>query len=74
MTYPLQRFPVKNSSRRFSEKNGDSKFGFLLNLSTLVHGNKAKLKCLSLALLRCKSKFEIFESGLIAVQNEIRNF
>ena len=35
---------------------------------TLVHANKAKLKFLSLVLLRCKSKFEIFELGLIAVQ------
>ena len=39
----------------------------------LVHGNKAKVKLLSLALLRCKSLFQIFELGLIAVQIEIRN-
>ena len=37
-------------------------------LTSLVHGNKAKLKRPSLALLRCKSKFEMFELGLIAVQ------
>ena len=38
--------------------------------STLVHGNKAKLKRPSLALLRCKMTFEIFELGLISVQIE----
>ena len=43
-------------------------------LSTLVHGNKAKLKRPSLALLRCQSKFEILVLGLIAVQIEIRIF
>ena len=37
-------------------------------VTTLVHGNKAKLKRLSLALKRCKSIFQIFEIGLIAVQ------
>ena len=35
---------------------------------TLVHRNKAKRKRPSLALLWCKSRFEIFELGLIAVQ------
>ena len=38
--------------------------------TTLVHGNKAKLKRPSLALLRCKMTFEIFELGLIAGHNE----
>ena len=33
-----------------------------------------KLNRPRLALLRCKSKFEIFELGLIAVQIEIRHF
>ena len=33
-----------------------------------MHGNKAKLKRPSLALLRCKSRFEIFKFGLIAVR------
>ena len=33
-----------------------------------------KLKRPSLALLRCKLTFEIFELGLIAVQNDISNF
>ena len=42
--------------------------------TTLVHGNKAKLKSPSLASLRCKSKFEIFELGLIAVQINLSNF
>ena len=42
--------------------------------TTLVHGNKAQLKRPSLALLRCKSKFEIFELGLIAVKIELFNF
>ena len=37
-------------------------------LSTLVHGNKAKLKRPSWALLRCKSNFSIFEVGLISLQ------
>ena len=32
--------------------------------STLVHGNQAKPKCPSLALLRRKLTFEIFELGL----------
>ena len=41
---------------------------------TLLHGNKAKLKRPSLAFLRCKSKFEIFELGLIAVKNEYSKF
>ena len=36
--------------------------------STLMHGNKAKLKLPSLALLRFKMTFEIFELGHIAVQ------
>ena len=36
--------------------------------TTLVHGNKAKLKRPSLALLQCILTFEIFEHGLIAVQ------
>ena len=39
-----------------------------------MHGNKSKLKRLRLALLRCKSKFEIFELGLIAVYQCKRNF
>ena len=39
--------------------------------NTLVYGNKARLKCPSLALLRCKSEFKIFELGLIAVQIDI---
>ena len=38
--------------------------------TTLVRGNKANLKRPSLALLRCKSKFEISELGLIAMQTE----
>ena len=41
---------------------------------TLVHGNKAKLKPPSLALLRCKLTFEIFELDLIAVQNGFQIF
>ena len=41
---------------------------------TLVHGNKAKLKYPIVALLWCKSTFEIFELGLIAVQNDFFNF
>ena len=41
---------------------------------TLVHGNKAKLKRATLALLRCKMTFEIFDLGLIAVQNDIQIF
>ena len=40
----------------------------------LMYGNKAKLKCPSLALLRCKMNFEIFELGLIAVQIKHLNF
>ena len=40
----------------------------------LMHRNKAKLKRTSLALLRCKLTFEIFELGLIAVQIEYSNF
>ena len=39
-----------------------------------MHGNKAKLKRPSLALLRCKMIFEIFELGLIAAQNEFKIF
>ena len=39
-----------------------------------MHGNKAKLKRPSLALLRFKITFEIFELGLIAVQNEFQVF
>ena len=41
---------------------------FTAGKPTLMHGNKAKLKRPSLALLRCESKFGIFELGLIAVQ------
>ena len=41
---------------------------------TLVHANKAKLKFLSLALLRCKSNFQIFELGLIAVHKKYSKF
>ena len=44
------------------------------NISTLVHGNKAKLKRSSLALLRCKMTFEIFELVLITVQFTFPNF
>ena len=44
------------------------------NISTLVHGNKAKLKRSSLALLRCKMTFEIFELGLIAMRTDFSNF
>ena len=51
----------------------DEYFSEILYFYTLVHGNKAKLKRLSLVLLRCKSKFEIFELGLIAVQIELFN-
>ena len=40
----------------------------------LLHGNKAKLECPSLALLRYKSNFLIFELALIAVQIEFSNF
>ena len=39
-----------------------------MKISTVVLGNKAKLKCASLTLLRCTSKFEIFKPGLIAVR------
>ena len=39
-----------------------------------MHANKAKLKRPSLALLRFKITFEIFELGLIAVQNEFQVF
>ena len=35
-----------------------------------MHGNKAKLKLPSLALLQCKSNIQIFELGLIAVHIE----
>ena len=42
--------------------------------STLVHGNKAKLKRPSLALLRCKMTFEILKLGLIALQNHFQIF
>ena len=45
-----------------------------IKISTLVHGNKNKLKRPSLALLRCKLTFEIFELGLISVQNDFWNF
>ena len=38
---------------------------------TLMHGNKAKLSRPSLALMRGKSKFEIFKLGLIEVQIEL---
>ena len=41
---------------------------------TLLHGNKVKLKRPSLAYLRWKSKFEIFELGRIAVQTNFQNF
>ena len=40
----------------------------------LVHGNKARLKGRSLALLRCKPNFLIFELGLNAVQIEFSDF
>ena len=40
----------------------------------MVHGNKAKLKRQTLALLRCESNFKIFELGLIAVQTDFQNF
>ena len=39
-----------------------------------MQGNKGKLKRPSLASLRYKSKFEIFELGFITVQIKIRNF
>ena len=39
-----------------------------------MHANKAKLKPPSLASLRFKITFEIFELGLIAVQNEFQIF
>ena len=42
-----------------------------MSLISLVHGNKAKLKRPSLAVLGCKSRFEIFELGLITVQSEV---
>ena len=51
-----------------------NKFTRNLQPITLVHGNKAKLKGPSLALLRCKQTLEIFELGLIAVQNGFSNF
>ena len=39
-----------------------------------MHGNKAKLRHPTLALLRCKANFQIFELGLIAVQIELFQF
>ena len=39
-----------------------------------MHGNKVKLKCPSFALLWCKMTVEIFELGLIAVQNDFQIF
>ena len=39
-----------------------------------MHDNNAKLKGPSLALLRCKSKFEIFELGLLAADIKYSKF
>ena len=46
----------------------------LMSLITLVHSIKVKLKRPSLALLRCKPNFSIFELGLISVQIKLSNF
>ena len=43
-------------------------------LTTLVYGNKAKIKRPSLVLLRCKMTFKFFELGLIAVQTDFEIF
>ena len=40
---------------------------------TGVYVNKVKLNRPSLALLRCKPKSDIFELGLIALQNDFQN-